>query len=299
MSRWEGFEEFVQVVDNGGFSAAARAMGVSKSHISQQISRLEDRLGARLLNRTTRKVSLTEVGQDFYQRCNRIIEDLDEAERSLSSLQHEAKGILKISAPNLLGEVHLVPALADFQKKHTNMEVELSFSSRRVDLIEEGYDVVIQLGARKDINVVNKIISRTRFYVAASPAYLATHGTPKKPFDLKQHNCLMFTHLGQSKPWQFTSSKSKLEVSVNGTWRSSSGNALRAAAIQGLGLVYLPDYYITDEIKSGSLQIVLPKWSTIERDIVLIYQDRNHLSAKIRLFSEHMTHHFHSIEPFK
>ncbi|OUS02439.1 hypothetical protein A9Q81_08630 [Gammaproteobacteria bacterium 42_54_T18] len=298
MSRWEGFEEFVQVVDTGGFSAAARATGASKGHISQQISRLEDRLGARLLNRTTRKISLTDVGEEFYDRCTRIIEELDEAERSVSSLQSEAKGILRISTPSLLGEIHLVPALAEFQKTHPKLEIELNFSSRKVDLIEEGYDLVIQLGKRTDINVVNKPLCRTRFHVAASPDYLEDHGVPKKPSDLKQHNCLMFTHLGQSKPWKFVSAKGKKQESVKGTWRSSSGNALRAAAIQGLGLVYLPDYYIADDIKSGKLQMILSEWSAVERDIVVIYQERRHLSAKTRLCTEHLMKHFESVQSF-
>lgn len=294
MSRWEGFEEFVQVVDSGGFSAAARVMGASKSHISQQVSRLEDKLGARLLNRTTRRVSLTEVGENFYDRCTRIIEDLNEAEQSVSSLQHEAKGVLKISAPSLLGEVHLVPALAEFQKQHPKLEIELDFRSRRVDLIEESYDIVVQLGARTDINVVNKKLCRTRFHVTASPDYLERFNTPDTPLDLKDHNCLMFTHYGQSKPWKFVGKKGKSEVAVTGSWRSSSGHALRAAAIQGLGLVYLPDYYISEELKTGTLQTVLSDWSAIERDIVAIYQDRRHLSAKIKLCTEHLMHHFQS-----
>jgi len=298
MSRWEGFEEFVQVADNGGFTAAARAMGLSKSHVSQQITRLEDRLGARLFYRTTRNVSLTEIGEDFYEKCSCIIEDLDEAERSLSSLQHEAKGVLRISAPSLLGEVHLVPALAEFQKQHPGLDIELSFNSRRVDLIEEGYDAIVQLGARKEINVVNQPLSSTRFFVAASPEYLKNNGTPKKPSDLKNHNCLMFTHNGQSKPWKFVSAKKKISVSVNGSWRSSSGNALRAAAIEGLGFVYLPDYYISDAIESGSLEIVLSEWSGVKREIVLIYQERKHLSAKIRMCTEHLLTHFESIGNF-
>ena len=298
MSRWEGFEEFVQVVDNGGFSAAARTTGASKSHISQQISRLEDRLGARLLNRTTRKISLTDVGEEFYDKCNRIIEELDDAERSVSSLQSEAKGVLRISTPSLLGEVHLVPALAEFQKSHPNLVLELNFISRKVDLIEEGYDLVIQLGQRTDINVVNKLLCRTRFHVVANLDYLKQHGTPTKPSELKQHNCLTFTHHGQSKPWKFVSAKGKKQVPVKGTWRSSSGNALKAAAIQGLGLVYLPDYYIADDIKSGQLQMVLSDWSAVERDIVVIYQERRHLSAKIRLCTEHLTNHFESMPSF-
>ncbi len=294
MSRWEGFEEFVQVVDNGGFSAASRATGASKGHISQQISRLEDRLGARLLNRTTRKVSLTDIGEEFYERCNRIIEELDEAERSISSLQREAKGVLRISTPSLLGEVHLVPALAEFQQSHPQVEIELNFSSRKVDLIEEGYDLVVQLGPRTHTNVVNKTLCRTRFHVVASPDYLEQHGAPQKPTELKQHNCLMFTHHGQSKPWKFSGAMGKKQVPVNGSWRSSSGNALRAAAIQGLGLVYLPDYYIADDIKSGQLQMVLSEWSAVERDIVVIYLERRHLSAKIRLCTEHLMKYFKS-----
>ncbi len=292
MSRWEGFEEFVQVVKSGGFSAAARVLGVSKGHVSQQVSRLEDRLGARLLYRTTRKVSPTEIGELYYQQCRQIVEDLEEAERSINSLQQETRGLLKISAPHLLGEAHIVPALADFLKQHPKLEIELNLSSRKIDLVEDGYDLAIQVGAHTETNVVNQKLAPTGFSVVGSPEYFQHFGAPLKPSDLKKHRCLVFTEYGQGKRWKFVGPKGLIRISVPSQWHSNSGHALRAAAKQGLGLAYLPGYYLKEEVSAGNLKIVLQDWSAVDRDIVAIYQHKRHLSAKIRLFVEFLKQHF-------
>ncbi len=292
MSRWEGFEEFVQVVKSGGFSAAARVLGVSKGHVSQQVSRLEDRLGARLLYRTTRKVTPTELGELYYQQCRQIVEDLEEAERSINSLQQETRGLLKISAPHLLGEAHIVPVIAQFLQQHPKLEIELNLSSRKVDLVEDGCDLAIQVGARTETNVVNKKFTPTGFSVVGSQEYFKQFKAPVKPDDLKQHRCLLFAEYGQSKPWKFAGPKGLIRVSVPSHWHSNSGHALRAAAKQGLGLAYLPDYYLEEVASAGNLKIVLQDWSAVDRDIVAIYQHKRHLSAKVRLFVEFLTQHF-------
>ena len=292
MSRWEGFEELVEVVNNGSFSAAARVMGVSKGHVSQQISRLEDRLGTRLLHRTTRKLSLTETGEIYYKQCLQVVEDLEAAERAATQLQEQVKGLLTISAPHLIGEALLVPALAEFQKSHPELEVDLHLSSHRVDLIQEHIDVAIQVSARTDINVVNLALTPTRFHVVASPAYLEKHGQPQTPQDLKRHNCLLFVDAGETRPWRFKGSKRDLSISVNSSWRSNSGHALRSAAENSLGLAYLPDYYLGDDLAAGKLVTVLDAWQAIDRDVVAIYQHKRHLSAKVRLFTQFLVAHF-------
>ena len=294
MSRWEGFEEFVQVVDRGSFSAAAKALGISKSHVSQKISRLEERLGSRLLHRTTRKLSLTETGEIYYRRCTQIIEDLESAEHSVAHLQEQAQGLLRISSPHLLGEVHLIPAISEFLKQHPNLDIELDFSSKRVDLIAGEYDLALQLGARRDINVVNLRLASTRFYLVASPKYLTTAGRLKHLDDIKQHACLLFMDQGVSKPWrlQKQGDNTPIVLRVNSHWRSNSGHALRAAAKEGLGLAYLPDYYLTHEIANETLKLQLPEWSFNQRDIVAIYPHKNYLSAKIRLFCEFLSEYF-------
>ena len=298
MSQWEGFEELVRVVEVGSFSGAAAAMGVSKGHISQRISQLEDRLGVRLLHRTTRKLSLTELGNLYYQRCKQVVEDLDEIERAVSEYQQRATGLLKLSSPNLLGEMHIVPAVADFLADNPSLEIELNFHGRKVDLFEDAYDVAIQVGARTDIDVVNKPLAKTTFELVAAPRFLNRHGTPEEPRDLKRLRCLLFTEYGTSKPWRFI--RGEEEISVNGMcyWHSNSGHCLLAAARDSLGLAYLPDYYLVEDIRAGRLVRVLEEWGGIERDVVAIYQHRRHLSAKVKLFVDFMQDRFGRSRPW-
>jgi DNA-binding transcriptional LysR family regulator len=298
MSRWEGFEELVKVVETGSFSAAARAMGVSKGHVSQRISQLEDRLGVRLLHRTTRKLSLTELGNLYFQRCKQVVEDLDEIEHSVSEYQRRATGLLKVSAPSLLGELHIVPAIADFLADHPSLEIELNFYGRKVDLVEDAYDVAIQVGARTDINVVNKSLAKTTFQLVATPRFLNRHGTPEKPSDLKHLRCLMFTEYGASKPWKFVRGDEEHSVTGLSRWRSNSGHCLLAAARDSLGVAYLPDYYVAGDIASGRLVRVLEDWSGIERDVVALYQHRRHLSAKVKLFVDFLQNRFSQRKPW-
>jgi DNA-binding transcriptional LysR family regulator len=298
MSRWEGFEELVKVVEIGSFSGAARAMGVSKGHVSQRIGQLEDRLGTRLLHRTTRKLSLTELGNLYYQRCRQVIDDLDEIEHAVSEYQQRATGVLKISSPNLLGEMHVVPAVADFLADNPSLEIELNFYSRKVDLVEDAYDVAIQVGARTDVNVVNKPLAKTTFQLVATPRFLNQYGTPEKPSDLKHLRCVMFTEYGGTKPWKFI--RGGEEVSVTGLcrWHSNNGHCLLAAAKSSLGLAYLPDYYLAEDIAAGRLVRVLEEWGGIEREVVATYQHRRHLSAKVKLFVDFMQGRFGRQRPW-
>lgn len=298
MSRWEGFEELVKVVEAGSFSGAARAMGVSKGHVSQRIGQLEDRLGARLLNRTTRKLSLTELGNLYYQRCKQVIEDLEEIEQAVSKYQQRPTGLLKISSPNLLGELHIVPAIADFLAENPTLEIELNFYGRKVDLVEDAYDVAIQVGARTDINVVNKPLAKTTFQLVATPRFLNRYGAPEKPSDLKHLRCVMFTEYGVSKPWKFVRGDEEVSVTPLCRWRSNNGHCLLAAARSSLGLAYLPDYYVADDIANGRLVRVLEEWGGIERDVVAIYQHRRHLSAKVKLFVDFLQKRFGERKPW-
>ena len=294
MSRWEGIEEFVTVVDYGTFSAAARVLGVSKSHISQQVSRLEGRLGSRLLHRTTRKTSLTETGLIFYRQCQQVMEDLEAAERSVSQAQQLVKGQLKICSPHWLGEVLLIPAIAEFMRIHPELEVRLEISSRKVDLIDGDFDVAIQVGVRNDVNVVNQKLAATRFFVVASPDYLQNRPAIKSPQDIHLHQTLLFEDRGFSKPWKLINPTNQRDESlrVKSHWRSNSGHALRAAAKQGLGLAYLPDYYLVDDVESGQLVVLIPEWTTLIRHIVAIYQHKENVSTKIKLFTEFLKGYF-------
>ena len=298
MSRWEGFEELVKIVEIGSFSGAARAMGVSKGHVSQRISQLEERLGVRLLHRTTRKLSVTELGNLYFRRCKQVIEDLDEIEQAVSEYQQRATGVLKISCPNLLGERHVVPAIAEFLTEHSTLEIELNFYSRKVDLVEDAYDVAIQVGKRTDINVVNKALAKTTFQLVATPRFLNRYGTPEKPSDLKHLSCVMFTEYGVSKPWKFVRADEQVSVTGLCRWHSNNGHCLLAAARDSLGLAYLPDYYVAEDITNGRLVRVLEEWGGIERDVVAIYQHRRHLSAKVKLFVDFLEKRFRQRRPW-
>jgi len=235
---------------------------------------------------TTRKLSLTEAGEIYYERCRQVLDDLRAIEQTVTGVQEEVRGLLHICSPHLLGEVLLVPAIAKFLQIHPKLEVECDFSSRRVDLIEERYDLALQVGSRNDINVVNCSILPTQFFVVASPDYLASAGTPATPQELKNHKCLLFADHRQSKPWKFKGENNEIAIQIKSDWRSNSGQALRVAAQQGLGLAYLPDYYLKEDLVNGSLVRVLEDWPSVDRSIVAIYQEKRHLSAKIKLFTE-------------
>lgn len=292
MSRWDGFDEFVEVVRCSSFSAAATALGVSKAHVSQQISKLEERLGTRLLHRTTRKISLSETGKIYYEQCQQIVEDLKSAEQSVNTLQNDAQGLLRISAPHLLGELLLIPAIANFLKLHPKLEIDIDLNSHKVDLIANRYDIAVEVGERKDINVANRILAPTRFHVVASPEYLQRFAAPQHPDDLKHHQCLLFSDYGHIKPWRFSGLDGLVSVTPKCSWRSNSGHGLRAGAKQGLGLAYLPDYYLKEDLAQGKLIKVMSDWQSADRNIVAIYQHRRHVSSKIRLFTEFMSETF-------
>lgn len=297
MSRWEGFEELVEVVKSGSFSAAAKTLGVSKAHMSQQISKLEERLGSRLLHRTTRKISLSETGLIYYEQCRHIVEDLENAEQSITTLQNDIRGLLRISAPHLLGEVLLIPTIANFLKLHPKLEIDIDLNSHKVDLVANRYDIAIQVGERSESNVVNRVLAPTRFHVVASPEYLQRFTAPEHPDDLKHHHCLLFSDYGQVKPWRFLGPEGMVSVTLSSRWRSNSGHGLRAAARQGLGLAYLPDYYLKEDIAQGRLIKVMGEWQSSDRNLVAVYQNRRYLSSKIRLLTEFMRESFSSDIP--
>lgn len=189
-----------------------------------------------------------------------------------------------MSSPNLLGEYHLVRLMADFLRNCPSLEIELNFYSRKVDLIEDAYDVAIQVGARTDINVVNRVLTTTTFKLVASPHFLNQNGTPGTPQDLKHLRCLHFMEYGVNKPWRFRKGETELSIRGKSYWQSNNGHCLLSAARAGVGIAYLPDYYLAEDLRQGTLVSILDDWTNIERDIVAVYQHKRHLSAKVKLF---------------
>lgn len=295
MSRWTGIDEFVQVVESGGFTAAARALGVSKAHISKQVRQLEDRLGIRLLHRTTRRQALTEAGEQFYQRCTQLIGELDELSAALGEAQEIPSGRLRISVAGAFAERYLAPACAEFMTRYPRVQIELVFDNRIVDLIEEGFDLAIRYGELKQSDLVARRIAPRRLHVCASPAYLERHGVPTRPDQLRSHSCLV----GSSDYWIFRGADGAQRLRISGNWSSNNGIALLAAARAGLGLAQLPDFYVEDDLQAGRLRTVLQDWELGDVGVWAVYPHRRHLSAKVRLLIDHLAAAFQPRPPWQ
>lgn len=288
--RWESIEAFERVVRFSSFSRAAEDLGVSRSHISRQITALENRLDAQLLLRTTRKVSATEVGQAFYQRCREILNNLEEAEQAVVDLQERPRGILRVTVGGAFGEDFIAPAALDFMAAHTDLSVELDFTNRLIDLISEGYDLAIRAGTLKDSTLIARRICNRKLLTCAAPAYLKRNGEPSSIHALTNHNCL----LGTLGTWRFRENGRNFDLRVQGNWRSNNGRALATAALTGLGLVQLPSFYVERDIASGSLIPVLDSFNPTDTGIWAVYPHNRHLTAKVRLFVNFLADRFSS-----
>ena len=294
MSRWEGFEELVQVIDCGSFSKAALALGVSKSHVSQQISRLEDRLGARLINRTTRRLSLTPIGESYYQRCVKIVAELDEAESEVTQLQIEPKGVIKIdcvSGP--MGERFFAKAFAAFLAKYPRLSLDIRYH-KRIDFKDEDFDLAIGLRPT-DSKFMTRRVTHVHYHICASPEYFEKHPRPQKPEDLLDHNCLF----GASSVWQFKKAKKEIEIKVNGNWLTNSILANLESAVAGLGIARLATFMVGRDIKEGRLIPVLEEWKVKHSDVFLVYPQKRFQYAKVRLLIDHLMSYFNPDPPWK
>ena len=273
-------------------------MGISTAQVSRQISALEKRLNIKLLYRTTRKVSLTEEGRVFYQHCRGVLDGLDAAEQAVSNLQSKPQGRIKLTAPVTYGEQQLLPLVNDFMVQYSDIEVTAFLSNQKIDLIDGGYDLAIRIGKLSDSTMMAKKLSRRTNFVCAAPAYLEKYGTPSSLSDLSQHNCL----LGTRDYWHFidfkeTDSKKtdygknadkEKNLRVSGTVQYNSGHSLVDAALKGLGIVQLPDYYVQQYLASGELVSLLDNYREPEESIWAIYPHNRHLSPKIRLLVDYL-----------
>lgn len=297
MQDLSGIVVFSAVVETGSFTAAAEKLGQSKSAISKQVTRLEQRLGAQLLARTTRRLNLTEVGQAYYERCRRIISEAEEAELAVTSMQAVPRGTLRVSAPLSFGISNLAAALPEFMAAHDEVRVDMDFSDRRVDIIDEGFDMAIRIGRLEDSSLIAKRIAQTRRPILAAPSYWEKHGVPAHPDDLSEHNCLTYTYAHTDAPnhWRFrdpNNSGAEFTVRVSGSMTSNNGNTLSAAAAKGLGVVLSPTFIVAEEIRSGMLVPVLEDFEIEPLGIHAIYPPNRHLSAKVRAFIDFLTARF-------
>ena len=285
--QWEGISEFVYVAECESFTQASKQLGISTAQVSRQVGALEKRLKVKLLYRTTRKVSLTEEGRVFYQHCRAVLDGLEIAEQAVTNLQSKPQGRIKLTAPVTYGEQQLLPLVNDFMKHYPDIEVTAFLSNQKLDLIDGGYDLAIRIGKLPDSTMMAKKLSSRTNFVCAAPAYIEQYGTPQTLTDLKQHNCL----LGTLDYWQFQDSAKEKKIRVTGSIRYNSGYSLMDAALKGLGIVQLPDYYVQKHLNTGALVSMLENYSEIEEGIWAIYPHNRQLSPKIRLLLEHLLTH--------
>ena len=286
--RWDGISEFVYVAEYESFTRAAKELGISTAQVSRQISALEKRLNIKLLYRTTRKVTLTEEGRVFYQHCRSVLDGLDAAEQAVSNLQSKPQGRIKLTAPVTYGEQQLLPLINDFMVQYSDIEVTAFLSNQKIDLVDGGYDLAIRIGKLSDSTMMAKKLSRRTNFVCAAPAYLEKYGTPHALSELSQHNCL----LGTRNYWHFIENdkdaNKEKNLRVSGTVQYNSGHSLVDAALKGLGIVQLPDYYVQRYLASGELVSVLDNYREPEESIWAVYPHNRHLSPKIRLLVDYL-----------
>lgn len=284
MDRLTAMEIFNRVVSEGSFSGAARVLNMSKSAVSKYISDLEERLGARLLNRTTRRLSLTDVGRAYQERCVRVLSDIAEMEAAVSYKTQQVGGLLKIAAPVTFSVKHLGAPLSEFLKTYPDINIELNLNDRRVGIVEEGFDVAIRISRQlSDSSLIAAKLTTVRAITAASPAYLREHGTPQHPKDLADHNCLRYSNLGPISEWKFTDADGKeTAIHATGSIAANNGEVLREAALDGIGIISGPSFLSGDCIKHGKLVQILSDFSQEEFSVFAVYPHNRHLSAKVR-----------------
>ncbi|MBP8202904.1 MAG: LysR family transcriptional regulator [Pseudomonas sp.] len=278
MNRWEGLDEFVAVAECGQFTAAAERLGLSSSQVSRQIARLEERLQTRLFYRSTRRVALTEAGQTFLQHCQRLQDAREEALRAVGDLSSEPKGLLRMTCAVAYGERFIVPLVTDFMVQHPQLRVDIELTNRTLDLLHDGLDLAIRLGRLQDSRLVAARLAPRQMYLCAAPDYLQRYGRPHSLSELSQHNCL----IGSSDLWSFQASGRDASVRVQGNWRCNSGQAVLEAALRGIGLCQLPDYYVLAHLRSGALVSLLDNQQPPDTAVWAIYPQQRHLSPKVR-----------------
>lgn len=278
MNRWEGLDEFVAVAECGQFTAAAEHLGLSSSQVSRQIARLEERLQTRLFYRSTRRVALTEAGQTFLQHCQRLQDAREEALRAVGDLGSEPKGLLRMTCAVAYGERFIVPLVTDFMVQHPQLRVDIELTNRTLDLLHDGLDLAIRLGRLQDSRLVAARLAPRQMYLCAAPEYLQRYGRPHSLSELSQHNCL----IGSSDLWNFQASGRDAGVRVQGNWRCNSGQAVLEAALRGIGLCQLPDYYVLAHLRSGTLVSLLDNQQPPDTAVWAIYPQQRHLSPKVR-----------------
>jgi DNA-binding transcriptional LysR family regulator len=283
---------FVEIVDQGSLSAASRRLQVSLPVVVRTLAALERRLGVRLLNRTTRRIHLTEAGAEFYQRCKRIVAEVEEAEQAVSEQRRTPTGTLVINAPVLFGRMYVAPLLGAFLQRHPRLAVELTLSDRNVDIIEEGVDVAVRIGHLPDSSLAATRLGSTQRVLVASPDYLRQAGPPKAVEDLSNHNCLRFTGLTPGRHWHFVGDGREIGIPVSGSFASNSGDAVIETALQGRGIACVLYYQVMDYVATRRLHLLLQEFAPAPLPIHAVFAHPKLVLAKVRAFVDHLKHSF-------
>jgi DNA-binding transcriptional LysR family regulator len=281
MDRLASMRAFVQVVDSGSFAGAARRLAASPAAVTHHVQALEDRLGVQLLSRTTRKLSLTEVGRTFYQHSAQILAQVEEAERSATLLQTTPRGLLRLNTSEGIARV-VMPLIAEFTAAHPEMSFDVVLTDRMVDMVEGGFDLALRAGPLPDSSLISRKLALGKLILCAAPDYLARRGAPQRPEDLAGHNCLIYQMLGNE--WRFNGRAGDVAVAVSGNLRSNSLEAVRRAALSGQGIGLLAAVVVAEDLQKGALVRLLPEYDANEVVIQAVYPASRHLSVKTRSF---------------
>jgi DNA-binding transcriptional LysR family regulator len=283
MNKLAGMEMFVRVVECGSFASAAEASGVSATMVAKHIQAIEQRLGSRLLHRTTRRQQLSDVGRLYYERCKQALAEVELAEASAMELQSKPRGLLRIVAPVSFGSHSLVPALAAYMALHPEVQVDLTLDNRGPSLMDEGYELAIHIGDIDDSGLVGRPLRPYRRRMAAAPAYKGRHDLPKHPSQLSEHECLGLSYWRRHDHWRLVGPKGEIcDVAVRGSFTANHGDALRIAALNGIGIVMQPEAVLADDLAMGRLLPVLPDWSLASSPMYLVYAKDRSPTAKLR-----------------
>lgn len=292
MDKFLEMKVFAAVVDAGSFTGASHGLDMSKAAVSRYVADLEQRLGVRLLHRTTRKLSPSTEGEIFYARCRELLDNLDQAEAEITSRSGEATGLLKANVPVTFGVMHLAALWPAFLERHPKLDLDITLSDRIVDLVEDGFDLAVRIGQLPASSLISRKLASTRLVLCAAPDYLARRGEPLHPYDLLQHDVISYSLFSTGETWRFTGPDGELSVKVAPRVRTNSGDTCRAAALQAQGIVLQPTFIVGADLAQGRLREIMPAYRSIEMGVYAVYPSRQFVTPKVRLLIDYLVEAF-------
>lgn len=292
MDRLSEMQALVAVVDAGSFVKAAESLGLSKAAVSRQVANLEARLGVRLLQRTTRRLSLTEEGRAFVERSRELLASLDEAEAEVTSRSVVAAGRLRVNAPFSFGIRHLAPLWGEFRRRYPQVELDVTLNDRVVDLVDEGFDLAVRIAALPSSTLICRRLAATRIVLCASTGYLKRAGRPRHPEELRKHATIGYSYSASGDEWSFGGPQGRVDVRIQPWMHSNSGETCRAVALAGQGIILQPDFLVGEDLRTGALEELMPEYMADSLGIYVVYPSRKHVSPKVRALIDFLAGHF-------